>query len=122
MAPRPLKQVKRKIPGVEYTISSAALGKQPEMATLAMQVIAGWSEIDSLVTAAVVAMLGGYARPAIAMVLALTSTQAQMAAMEASAREILTSDLADMFQAVMAVIRKAVKRRHMLAHWIWARV
>jgi hypothetical protein len=113
-----LKTVYRK--PVAYTTGWEALGRQPELAKLAMDAIAIWSIIEARMAELLVTLLGAQARPAIAMFSALTSSQAQMAALKAAASTVLPADDNRIFSAAMVVIRRVSKRRHFLAHWIWA--
>ncbi len=85
-----------------------------------MEIISRWSEIDSLLTSTLVTALGGKAEPAIAMLSALTSSQAQLAALQAGIATVLAGERKAIFEAAIILIKKAQKHRHILAHWLWA--
>lgn len=65
-------------------------------------------------------MLGATARPAAAMFAALTSTQAQMAALRAATDSLVQPREMEMFEIVVSFVGSALKERNRVAHWLWA--
>lgn len=118
MAPKPLNQLTRKPVG--YVTGPDGLHHRPELAKLVMDMIATWSIIEARLSNVLVKLLGAQARPAMAMFSALTSSQAQIAALKAAAITILPPPYRKTFEAAIIVLRRVAKKRHMLAHWIWA--
>lgn len=117
MAPKPLKQLTRKPIG--YITGPDGLCHRPELARLVMDMIATWSIIEAKLSNVLVKLLGAQARPAMAMFSAMTSSQAQIAALRAAAMTILPSQHRKAFEASITVIRRVAKKRNILTHWIW---
>ena len=117
MAPRPLKSVSKQ--AIAFAMDREALERKPELAKMAMDTIALWSSIEVRLSSVLVELLGAQARPAMAMFSALTSSQAQMAALTAAAQTVLPAEYAQVFESAMVVVRRAAKLRHKFAHWVW---
>ena len=118
MPPRPLKQVNKD--AKVNTVGEYAALQAQHVSLQAARCIAAWTQVELLLGASLVGLLGAKVRPAMAMLAALTSSQAQTAATEAAALTVLTDEKKTLFQATLQAIRKAGKRRNHLAHWIWA--
>lgn len=118
MAPRPLIQVNKR--AVIWGIGQQALLRAPDVAAQAMRCIAQWSLVELSLSGVLVELLGANARPAMAMVSASTSSQAQVAALEAAAVTVLSIERGKVFKAALQLIRNTGKHRNRLAHWIWA--
>lgn len=117
MSPRPLKQV---VPGgIAYTTGPDALRRQPELAGMAMNIVAQWAVNEVRMARILVVLLGAQSRPVIAMHSALTSTQAQMAALRAAAKTMVTDEYWNTFDAALVVVKKLAKERNRVAHWIF---
>lgn len=117
MAPRPLKQV---VPGiVAYATGPEALRHQPELAAIAMNVVSQWAVNEVRMARILVELLGAQSRPVVAMHSALTSTQAQTAALRAVAKTMVSAERWPIFDAALLVVKKLAKERNRIAHWIF---
>jgi hypothetical protein len=54
-----------------------------------------------------------------AMYGALTSTQAQMAALQAAAKASLSPEHLELFSALLVVVKRSAVHRNKVAHWLW---
>jgi hypothetical protein len=116
MPPQPLSSFQSK---ASVNIGGKALRQHPNLSARIAEIIAYWSSIEASLGRILGRMLGGNARPAIAMYAAIRNSQAQMAALEAAAKEVLDSVDIELFGAVLAVVKRAGGKRHKIAHWIW---
>ena len=93
---------------------------RPELALLAMKVIAEWSILESFMQGLFVAMLGANPGPAAAIYAALTATATQKAAFKALAKSALSSDdERDVFDAILMAFDTVAKIRNDIAHGVW---
>mgnify|MGYP001603292855 CR=1 FL=1 len=92
---------------------------RPELALLAMKVIAEWSILESFVTGLFVRMLGADPKPGAAMYAALTGSAAQDAVFAALAKVTLPDSERDVFDAIVWLYKSAAKERNKIAHWVW---
>jgi hypothetical protein len=118
MPPQPLSRVRpnaKVLPGAEtlYTL-------RPNLAPLAMGVIAHWSEIEARTAAMLAFVLRAEAAPTMAMLQAIRSASAQIDMIEAAASSKLAGEQLEMFDAIIRLVRNAAKKRHPIAHHIWA--
>lgn len=116
--PQPLSSLKRKVPIRLGGLDAA--DERPELALLAAKVIAVAAELEANMGELLAAMLGNKARPAVQMFHALSSTNAQTAALEAAAEAALPGHELSLFRIIMGMVKRAAKRRNMIAHWNWA--
>jgi len=84
--------------------------------------MATWADIEYQFGGMLITMLGANAAPAAAMFSALTSSVAQLAALEAAAASVLgaASREYELFGVVMREATRAATHRHRFAHWCWA--
>jgi hypothetical protein len=118
MAPQPLSRVRpnaRALPGPETLYS-----QRPNLAPLAMAVIAHWSEIEAKTASMLAFILRAEAAPTMAMLQAIRSASAQMDMIEAAGSSKLSGEQLEMFDAIIRLARNAAKKRHPIAHHIWA--
>jgi hypothetical protein len=116
MPPQPLRSVRRR---ATASIDHDALLRHPQLSARIGRAIALWARIDAELGAILAFMIKGDARSSIAMYAALTSSQAQMAALEAAARASLTADDLKLFGAVLVLVKRAGAKRNEIAHWLW---
>jgi hypothetical protein len=116
MPPQPILRVRR---NATANIDPSALRRHPDLAVCIADIVAIWARIDSDLGSALAFMLNGAIRPAVAMYGALTSAQAQMAALEAAARECLSPENLDLFGAVIVLVKQAGAKRNKIVHWLW---
>ena len=117
MAPRPLKTLKRQCE--VFAIGPFSMWREPKLAVLVAGAIAAWSCVEARVSTLVIMIMGAEAKAAIAMLSALTSFQAQSAAIRAVISTKIPKEQHDVFDVVLLELRKTAKRRHKLAHWLW---
>lgn len=117
--PQPLSRV-RTDPGL-ITLSAEILEEMPELATLAMQIIARWARIEHELGLLLMRLLGAAEGPALAIYSVLTGQGMQNLALSAAARSVLSDEDFKTFTAVVNVATSAGKKRHKLAHWIWGK-
>jgi hypothetical protein len=118
MPPQPLSRVRPKakaLPGPE-----ALYTHRPNLAPLAMAVIAHWSEIEVKNASMLAFVLRAEAAPTMAMIQAIRSASAQMDVIEAAGSVKLTGQHLEIFKAIIRLARKAAKKRHPIAHHVWA--
>jgi hypothetical protein len=116
MPPQPLSSVRR---NATVRLDPLAPERRPALAGRIATIIAIWSRIDSDLAAILAYMLKGELSAAIAMYSALTSSQAQMAALEAAARVSLADADRPLFGAVLSLVKRAGAKRNRIAHWLW---
>ncbi len=85
-----------------------------------MAVIAHWSEIEVKTASMLAFVLRAEAAPTMAMIQAIRSASAQMDVIEAAGSVKLTGQHLETFRAVIRLARKAAKKRHPIAHHVWA--
>lgn len=93
---------------------------RPELALMAMNVVAEWSLLESFVNSLFVSILGDDA-PAGSVIFATIRSQAgQRDAIDAVAETYIANpDLRDAILAALDVYKGASKTRNRLVHWIW---
>ncbi len=116
MPPQPIRSVRR---NATVQLDPFALRRHPDLAARVAEIIAVWSRVDSELGGILAYMLKGGARPSIAMYSALTSSAAQMAALEAAARVSLSPDDLGLFRAILVLVKRAGAKRNKIAHWLW---
>jgi len=118
MPPQPLSKVRPKakvLPAPETLYSH-----RPWLAPLAMAVIAHWSEIEAKTAAILTYVLHAEAKPTMAMIQAIRSASAQMDMVESAGIAKLDGQDLEIFGATLRLARIAAKKRHPIAHHIWA--
>jgi len=118
MPPQPLSRVRpnsKALPGPETLYQH-----RPRFAPLAMAVIAHWSEIEAKAASMLAFVLRTEAAPTMAMLQSIRSASAQMDMIEAAGQVKLTGQHREIFEATIRLARNAAKKRHPIAHHIWA--
>jgi hypothetical protein len=119
MPPQPLSKVRPKakaLPGAETLYKN-----RPNLAPLAMAVIAHWAEIEAKTASMLAFILRAEAAPTMAMIQVINSASAQLNMIEAAGLVKLTDQQhLEIFRAVMRLARKAANKRHPIAHHVWA--
>lgn len=113
MPPQPICSVRR---NATASVDHLTLRRHPDLAARVADIIAIWSCIDLQLGAILAFMVKGDVRSSIAMYSALTSSQAQMAVLEAAARISLSPDDLNLFGAVLTLVKRAGAKRNKLAH------
>lgn len=93
---------------------------RPELALLAMQVIAEWSILESFMAGLLVKMLGANPGPAAAMYSSLTGGAAQRAAFRAIADVSINDEsVRNVFEATLSTYSSLSVQRNKIVHWTW---
>lgn len=119
--PQPLSRV---MPKAGVRIGNAGdrpLLRHPQLATLAIEAIASWSNVENFMLKMFVQLLGGNKSLATNIFLSLENQSAKTAAINAAANTALKEkpDVLVVFKAIMAISKTNEKSRNKLAHWIW---
>jgi hypothetical protein len=94
------------------------LRRHPELAALAAEAIASWTNVESFMLRLFVQLMGGPAETAATVFLALEIQSAKMAAINAVAPS-LPEGQRHLLRALMAIAATNQRSRDRLAHWIW---
>ncbi|HXZ00542.1 MAG TPA: hypothetical protein VEI03_11115 [Stellaceae bacterium] len=116
MPPQPLSSKRR---SAKISLDPAALSRHPQLAACIATIVAYWSRIEATLGSMLGAMLGGEARPSIAMYQAILNTQTQMAVLEAAAKVALSPNNLRVLNALIWLCKRAGAHRHKVAHWLW---
>lgn len=119
--PQPLSRVS---PDAILFIANAgerALEKRPELAILAMESIASWSNVESFFLNMFVELLGGERSIAANIYLSLENQSAKDAAIRSAGETALAEkpDEHRILKSIMKLSKSYAKERNKLAHWVW---
>ena len=109
----------RHLDNPQFTIGHAAT-QRPDLFTRGMDVIAHHSQIDALLIAAMVHLLGTDPEPAMVMLAAINNNNIKQKAYIELARNRLNDEDVAIFEGVLAACTSADKERNRLAHDLWA--
>jgi hypothetical protein len=116
MPPQPLLSVRR---DAAVNVEPITLRQYPDLARSISDVIATWSQVECNLGVLLARMLGAAARPSMAMYSALSSSAAQMAALQAAADVALSRERLELFGALLILVKRAATKRNKIAHWLW---
>jgi hypothetical protein len=119
--PQPLSSV---APNASFEIGSAGaryLETNPQLASVALEAIASWSNVEGFLLRMFEALLGGNGSVAVAMYRALETQSAKTKAIRAAANSVLSErpDELRVLKALLAIAQTNEKSRNKLAHWVW---
>ena len=119
--PQPLSRVR---PNASVTLGNAGdrpLARHPELAVLAIEAIASWSNVESFMLKLFIQLLGGDDSLAASVFLALETQHAKNAAIKAAAETALAERPQELsvFRAILSIANTNEKERNKLAHWTW---
>lgn len=111
-------------PNASVTIGNAGdrpLTRHPELAVLALEAIASWSNVEAFMLRLFIQLLGGNESLAASVYLALDGQSAKTAAIRAAAAKALETKQAELgvLEAILAIAKTNEKDRNKLAHWTW---
>ena len=97
------------------------LARHPELAVLALEAIASWSNVEAFMLRLFMQLLGGNESLAASVYLALSGQTAKTAAINAAAAKALEGKQAEfnVLEAILSVAKTNEKDRNKLAHWTW---
>jgi hypothetical protein len=102
------------------TIGSSSLRLRPELAVNIAYVISTWAELEAYLWASFAELMGSDAHTAMAIISNIESDGGKRAALAAIARSKLPEDEAEAMMRFVKTIEKRAKRRHNVAHGVWA--
>lgn len=119
--PQPLSRV---APNSGVMIGNAGdrpLSRHPDLAILAIEAVASWSNVEAFLLRLFVDLFGGHGSLAADVFLSLEGQSAKNAAIAAAAASALTArpDELRVLRAILAVTKTNEKDRNKLAHWTW---
>ena len=119
--PQPLSRV---MPGANVVIGNAGdrpLLRHPDLAALAIEAIASWSNVENFMLKMFLQLLGGNESVATNIYLALENQAAKTAAINAAAEAVLSEKPNELtvLKAIIAISKTNEKSRNKLAHWTW---
>lgn len=117
--PQPLSRVAPNANVVIGNVGDYPLRRHPELALLAIEVIASWSNVEAFMLNVFVEMMGGPADTAATVFMALESQPAKSAAINAVADAELHDHHRDLLRVLLAMAKSYGKSRDKIAHWIW---
>ncbi len=97
------------------------LTRHPELAILAIEAIASWSNVESFMLRLFIQLLGGNGTLAANVFLALEGQGPKTAAIQAAANTVLQAmpEKLTLLKAILAIAKTNEKSRDKLAHWTW---
>jgi hypothetical protein len=119
--PQPLSRV---APRATIFIGNAGdrpLSRHPDLAVLAIEAIASWSNVEALLLSLFIDVVGGHNSLAANVFLSLEGQSAKNAAIEAAAASALMARPTELraLRAILALVKTNKKDRNKLAHWTW---
>lgn len=117
--PQPLSRI---APNAGYelgNVGTRTLSQRPDLALMAMEVIAAWSHVESFMLRMYIQLAGGAQSDAAAVFLAMETSTAKSAAITVLAERKLSPENLKLLRAVIKITKSAQKERDKLAHWIW---
>lgn len=119
--PQPLSRV---APDASVMLGNAhdrPLTRHPDLAVLAAEAIASWSNVESFMLRLFVELFGGHGSLAAEVFLSLDGQSAKSAAINAAASSVLMQREKELsvLRAIMAIAKTNEKERNKLAHWTW---
>ncbi|WP_340159856.1 hypothetical protein [uncultured Hoeflea sp.] len=117
--PQPLSRVRS---NASYSIGAhgwPALPKRPELAALAMEAIASWSNVEAELLAAYIQLMGGKDDRAAIAYLSLDTQNAKSRIITAVADAVLSELECKVLNAILRIAKTHQRKRDKLAHWVW---
>lgn len=119
--PHPISRVN---PNANIVIGNAGdrpLQRHPDLAVLAIEAIASWSNVEGFLLNMFIELFGGNESVAANIYLSLENQSAKNAAINAAAEIQLKEKPEEyaVFKAIMSIAKTNEKSRNKLAHWTW---
>lgn len=119
--PQPLSSVR---PNADIIIGNAGgspLARHPELAVLAIEAIASWSNVEAFLLRLFMQLLGGNESLAASVYLSLDGQSAKTKALKTAAANALQNKPQELgiLEAIIAISKTNEKDRNKLAHWTW---
>lgn len=119
--PQPLSRVAPEAGIVIGNAGDRPLARHPDLAVLAIEAIASWSNVESFMLGLFVELFGGHNSLATEVFLSLDGQAAKSAAINAAAVTVLKDRDPELrvLRAILAIVKTNEKDRNKLAHWTW---
>lgn len=119
--PQPLSRV---APNASIVVGNAGdrpIARHPDLAVLAMEAIASWSNVENFMLGLFLELFGGHSSLAAEVFLSLEGRAAKLAAINAAATSVLKDRDEELrvLRAILAIVKTNEKDRNKLTHWIW---
>ena len=119
--PQPLSRV---VPNAGVILGNAGdrpLARHAELAILAIEAVASWSNVEGFLLRLFMQLLGGNESLAASVFLALENQSSKTSAINAAAASALTDRPAELavLRAILSIAKTNEKDRNKLAHWTW---
>lgn len=119
--PQPLSRV---LPNASLFIGNAGdrpLERHPALATVALEAIASWSNVEAFLLHLFIQLLGGNESLATSVYLSLEGQSAKTGAIKAAAKNALVNREQELqvLEALLSFAKTNEKERNKLAHWVW---
>ncbi len=117
-------QLSRVAPEAGVMIGNAGdrpLSRHPDLAVLAMEALASWSNVEAFLLRLFVELFGGQGALAADVFLSLQTQSAKSAAIETAAARVLENRPEELrvLRAILGIAKTNEKERNKLAHWTW---
>ena len=118
--PQPLSSLGERVTEIHLSNSMDSPARQrPQLALLAMNVIAEYSILETFFMNVFIEMLGANPEPAAAIYAALNSDKARKDAIRAVSGVVLTDSQSDLLEVLFVLLDRCAKDRNKIAHWTW---
>src|SRR5262245_32958359 len=119
--PQPLSRVLSNASVILGNAGDRPITRHPELAVLAIEAIASWSNVESFMLRLFMQLLGGNESLAASVFLSLESQSAKTSAIKAASTSSLDDRPAELevLNAILAIAKANEKDRNKLAHWTW---
>ena len=119
--PQPLSRV---MPNASVMIGNAGdrpLLRHPQLAALAIEAIASWSNVENFMLKMFTELFGGHESLATDIYLSLENQSAKTASINAAANNVLKEKPEELavLKAIISISKTNEKSRNKLAHWTW---
>ena len=117
-------QLSKVAPNAGVMIGNAGdrpLSRHPDLAILAMEALASWSNVEAFMLSLFVELFGGHGALAAEVFLSMQTQFAKSAAIDTAAANVLKERPEELrlLRAILAIARTSEKARNKLAHWTW---
>jgi len=119
--PQPLSRVRPSATIILGNAGDRPLARHPELAVLAIEAIASWSNVESFMLSLFIQLMGGNDSMAASVYLALEAQSAKNAGISTAAEIALQGREQELsvLRAILSITKTNEKERNKLAHWAW---
>lgn len=119
--PQPLSRVQPSATIIFGNAGDRPLARHPELAVLAIEAIASWSNVESFMLSLFIQLMGGNDSMAASVYLALEAQSAKNAVINTASQIALQGRDQELsvLRAILRITKTNEKERNKLAHWTW---